>query len=51
MIVDHPAGPDNCDPVGVNATITGLVHLIEQGKSEPGPRRLCELLERVGKGI
>jgi 2-dehydropantoate 2-reductase len=34
-------------PVSMNAAITDLVHLIEQGKSEPHPARLKELLKQV----
>jgi 2-dehydropantoate 2-reductase len=34
-------------PVNLNAAITDLVHQIEQGKSEPHPTRLKELLEQV----
>jgi 2-dehydropantoate 2-reductase len=36
-------------PVSMNAAITNLVHLIEQGRSEPHPARLEELLEQVEK--
>ena len=33
-------------PVSMNAAITDLVHLIEQGKSEPHPAPLQELLKQ-----
>ena len=36
--------------VSMNAAITDLVHLIEQGESEPHPARLDDLLKQTEKG-
>jgi 2-dehydropantoate 2-reductase len=40
-------GPKAGVPVPMNAAITELVHLIEQGKSTPDPGRLDELSKRI----
>ena len=37
-------------PITVNAAITDMVHLIEEGKMQPHPTRLDDLLRRVDPG-
>jgi hypothetical protein len=34
-------------PIALNAAMTDMVHLIEQGQIQPDPARLDELLQRV----